>query len=460
VSFTLSTIPLGVLALLLCCWAKWRLLPVAMFMSVFQAASVMNVANSIGLGISYVLLLMALGQAYLLTPPRPKDGRRGRASGSTLVILFGLYATLSAIVFPLCFEGTLYTNPKMGFNVPLRWEPSHLNQLAYLFLCIVLFLTVSYRTSMSELKRAVDWYVAGNGLASVIAIYQFVCLRTGLPFPSEFLYTNPVYGIFHAYEISGFARVNSTFVEASAAAGFLSPALAILCWRLLDKPTWKDGVYAALIGVGLFLTISTTGYLCFGFLMCLASAVYFFKWNGPVRPRIAKLLFGASLGFAVIALLGASVTRQAISELLDVVVLSKSSTYSYKQRGEMNADAWQTASDTAWLGAGFGVCRGSSLLPTLTGNVGVPGVLLFSCFLLRVFRPAWRTTRRALTFQGELLFACAVVLFGLLVAGPEITGPPMWLFLAGATVVRPVVGTSRSCRGTMMRISETAAAPA
>jgi hypothetical protein len=436
-SFTLSTVPLTFLALYLCYRAKWRFLPVAMFMSVFQAASILNVGGSIGIGISYVLLMLALAKGSFSPRPQARSLCRGNRIAGTLVALFILYATASAFFSPLVFQGTLYTNPKVGFGVPLTWETSHLNQLAYLILCGALFFIVSYRTPASELRRSVDWYIAGNLLASLIAIYQFVCLRTGLPFPSHFLYTNPVYGIFEAYDISGFARVNSTFVEASSAAGFLTPALAILFWRLLVKPTRKDGAYSIVIFGGLFLTISTTGYICFGFLLCIALVVYLFKWKGRAQARVTKLVFGAALAASIVALLGTPIIFEKGSDLLDLVIFSKPATFSYEQRSEMNNDALKTASDTAWLGAGFGVCRASGLLPTLLGNVGIPGVALFALLLVQVFRPAWRSKRHDFAFQGQLVFASAVLVFGLLVSGPEITSPPMWLFFAGATTTLP-----------------------
>lgn len=435
-SFTLSTVPLSLLALYLLYRAQWQILPVMMFMSVFQAASVLNLMGDvIGVAPSYALLLAFLVKNTLAR--KAPQQRTNSKSATILLVLFTIYAVESAFAHPVFFSGVPFTNPKLGFNVPLRWETGHLNQLFYLVLDVGLFFVVSRRCSVDELQRSLQWFVNGSVLASIIALYQLVCLKTGLAFPSEYLYTNLSYGTFKAYDIGQFSRINSTFVEASAAALILPPALALATWWMVVRPNLKDFVRAVFILIGLFLTLSTTGYLCLFFLAVVAMAILCAAWKARSVDRLNKLVLTCGV---CILLLGSAIVpavRSWTSDLLDTVIFSKTQTFSYEQRTEMNDDALQTARHTAWLGAGWGVCRASSLFPTMLGNVGLPGVVLLTAFLGRIFLPLWRIKRHNVSLKGPALFAASVVLIGLLVAGPELTSPPLWVFAGIASATFP-----------------------
>jgi hypothetical protein len=444
VSFTLSTLPLSLLAIYLCYRAQWQILPVMMFMSVFQAASLLNLGGgAIGIGPGYALLLIALVKNGIFGR-RLAQPRRMSTAAAIILALFALYAVASAFINPHLFEGVLYTNARVGERVPLKWEAGHLNQLFYLVINVALFFVVAGRSSMAELQRSMNWFVGGCVLASIIAIYQFICLRSGLTFPSEYLHTNLSYGTFEAYDIGRFARINSTFIEASGAALFLPAALALAAWRMVITPNWKDAVYALLILTGLFLTISTTGYLCCFFLICLSLYILFSNWKSRDGVRINKLTLSAGLCVLLVGLAFVPSVRLWTADLLDTVIFSKTQTSSYEQRSQWNEDAVQTAMDTSWMGAGWGMCRASSVLPTLLGNVGIPGVVLFTGLILQVFRPLWRSRRQQLTLKGPAMFASSVLLVALIIAGPELTNPAMWVFFAIATTTFPLSQRFRS----------------
>lgn len=436
-SFTLSTVPLSLLAIYLSYRSHWQILPVMMFMSVFGAASLLNLMGG-GIGVSpgYALLLATLIKACVFDRNTPQP-RKASSAAAIFLVLFTLYAATSAFVNPVLLEGAPYSNPKMGFNVPLRWETGHLNQLFYLVLNVALFFVVSRRCSPAELQRSLRWFVGGCVLASVIAIYQYVCLKTGLPFPSDFLYTNKSYATFSAYEVGRFARANSTFVEASAAGLFLPPALALTAWRMVIGPNWKDAVYTSIILTGLFLTISTTAYLCFFFLACLSVFILLRNWKARTSVRRNKLVLTAGVCILFVGLGAVPSARTWTADLLNITIVGKTETSSYVQRTQWNDDAVQTAMSTSWLGAGWGICRASSLVPTMLGNVGIPGVGLFAAFLAQVFLPLWRSQRQSVLLKGPAIFAASVVIVGLLVAGPELTSQPLWVFAAIATTTFP-----------------------
>jgi hypothetical protein len=260
-----------------------------------------------------------------------------------------------------------------------------------------------------------------------------IAIKTGLPFPRDFLDTSPTYSIFGGYEIDGFPRMNSTFTEAAAAAFSMNVALAIVLWRFLSRAdSLRNIAYVSLVGMGLLLTISTTGYVCLAFLLLIAATRYFTPWKGSLDARTARVLLWVPVVLLSLVSLGVPTIRDSFVKLAHTVLLDKTNTLSYQQRAEWNNDALRTAADTHWLGGGWGVCRASSFLPTVLGNVGIPGALLFSVFCSRLLRPIARLNRTKIPLHGAVLVALSAVLLNLIVSAPELANPVIWLLFAVA----------------------------
>lgn len=438
-AFTLSTFPLLALSVILCYRAKWQLLPVVMFMSIFQAASIMNLGGGqIGIQPAYFLLLLAIGQKLLSRKRKGEHFGIPPRQATIPLGLFVLYATVSAFVNPILFHGVFVTNAKFGdTSVPLAWETGHLNQLFYLLLAFVLYLLAAYKTTPSELAKAMEWFIGGCVFAAVVSVYQYLCLNTGLPFPTEYLHTNPTFVMFQGYEINGFARVDSTFTEAASAAFSFIVSLALVFYRLASgSVSVRNVTQCALIMTGLFLTISTTAYVCFAYLLTIAGAIYIFRWKPHSGSRLSKVLLCVPLLALIAAVIAIDPLRESVTGLIHTVVLDKSDTTSYRDRTKMNEDAFATASDTYWLGAGWGECRASSFIPTLVANVGLPGALLFFVFCGNVFLPVLTPSSLRLSVHGAVLFSLSALLLVLIVSAPEIGHPIIWLFFAVAAKLR------------------------
>ncbi len=409
-----------------------QFLPVIAFMSIFQAASVVNLSlgsMSMGVNPSLFLLVVFLITKRYQTPNRKSPGQPLR-SAAILLSAFVAYAAASAFICPVIFSGVPITNPKFGVGAPLQWGTSHLTQLCYLLLAAALYGVAAYYTSSSELIKSVNWFVAGAVLASLITFYQYAAFKTGLPFPKEFLDTNPTYVIYDQYEINGFLRVNSTFTEASAAAFTLSMALAIAIWRLFSAVSLASVVYTTLLTFALMLTLSSSGYLCLVYLLAAAIALYVFRWRGNHDSRVKKTLLAVPALLIFLALLSTSGFRQSFSKLAHTVILDKQESSSYQKRTQDDRDALTTAADTYGLGAGWGMCRGSSFIPTLLANAGIPGFVLFFAFCFEIMRPVLRPRRIRLPIHGAVLFTLSVALLDLFISGPEATQPILWLLFA------------------------------
>jgi hypothetical protein len=418
--------------------AKGQLIPVVMFMSIFQAASVLNISAGgaeVGIAPAYVILLIALVNKFVARATKAVKISPRTVRATSILACFVLYATLSAFINPFVFSGVLITNSKVGARVPLEWSPGYLPQVFYLLISFTLYLAVTSKTSPAELIKSLDWYVNGVSLASVIGIYQYVAVKGGLPFPSNLLYTNPSYVIYNAYDINGFLRTNSTFTEASVAALSLSVALALVVAKMLysTRGVGVSALRALLIALALVLTLSATGYMCLIFVGLLSGFVYLFRWRGTARFKAAKFVLMIPVGIVVLILLTIPAMRQTATNLLHTVLIDKTESFSYQARTQLNEDALQTAADTAWIGAGWGICRASSFIPTALANVGVPGILLLGVFCAMVLHPIRKLHKVRRPLQGVVLFALSTALLNLVVALPDIVHPVIWLlFAAGA----------------------------
>jgi hypothetical protein len=122
----------------------------------------------------------------------------------------------------------------------------------------------------------------------------------------------------------------------------------------------------------------------------------------------------------------------------DTVFINKVDSDSYRERTLWNVLAMQTAHDSYYFGAGWGSVRASSFGCTLLGNVGIPGCILFFVFLLQLVRPVFNPRHYARYAMYERsLFAIAIMLVALFIAGADAIMPIIWVLFAVATAAKP-----------------------
>ena len=176
VAFTLSTVPLLLLTALLWYRAKGQLLPVAMFMSVFQAASILNLSfGSLVIGVQPTYIVLLLELARRLTQKRTKKSGKWRPALPTTLLLAGFvcYATATALCLHSCLRGYWFRTRNSGTTCRWNGNSGHLNQLFYLLLSFAIYLVAAYWTPPAELTKSINWFVAGVMFASLIGLYQF-----------------------------------------------------------------------------------------------------------------------------------------------------------------------------------------------------------------------------------------------------------------------------------------------
>ena len=435
--FTPSTVPFLILLPILFVAARRQMLPVLLFLSVFQAAAVVLVGSgSHGVGIMPVhlafLLLVAqqiFGRQRLAPPPSLRQREL-----NAILLLFASYAILSAVFCPLFFSGIPVRNPRVG-SVPLTWSSYNETQSAYLLLGMCVYLISARRRSPPELDNCLKWYLAGSTMAALFAIYQYISFVFKIPFPTEILHSNTLHTIFEAYQSEGgFTRVSSTFSEASAAAACFSVAVALALSKLFwGKRSRRLVASLALLVTALILTRSTTGYIALGFLVVGAASFYFRKMGAAEKLRRFRLGFAVSAVLISGALLIFPDSRASIRSLLDAVLFTKGQSSSYAERQGWNEAAFRAALSTYGFGAGWGSLRASSFLANMLGTVGVPGLFLFAGFISLLLRYATAKERDGeVSIQKIVVFPIVIFLVGAVVAGPELTDPSFWFLLGTA----------------------------
>jgi hypothetical protein len=432
---TATTVPLIVLLIVLWRLTRGKLLSIVLFLSMFEAASAINIAGS---GVAPWIFALAIGICLKLLNgfTRPRFISGCNTTAVRLLLAFVGYAILTGIIYPLLFHGVPVTSAHSpGLSIPLSWGTANLFQLLYLVAMAGLYLLGLFSTR-ETLEAALNWYIWGCELMCAFAIYQLANAVLHIPYPSSVLYSNPSYVIYPAYKINGLWRLNSTATEASAMAGHLSVGIALQGWRVLAGPfRGRSFLSLLLLVVSLLFTQSSGGYLSLIFILTVGGVIYALYL---IRCRWIPRTIG--LGFIVLAMVGtvAFTTTSAssvVTKEIRSVLLEKHNTSSYRERTASDVAALQTARQTYLLGAGWGSLRCSGLGYLLIGTVGVPGLLLFSSFLAALFLPlvSRHSGATRTSMYARSLFAVAVSVFCLTIAGAEPVSPDLWVLFAVAS---------------------------
>lgn len=440
-SITISTVPFLVLIAILYLRAQKQLFPVLMFTTIFQGAALVIIGSGtsgLSLAPAQIVLGLLIIQKMMRRPERTNSALQAQTNVTTCLFLYASYALLTAIFCPFFFEGISVSNPRSGMGAPLSWGMYNVTQSTYLLLGIAVYWLCVYRSSLSEIKRSLDWYLAGSTFAALLAMYQYIAFNTGLPFPSEIIHSNTQHTIFEAYDLGGFTRVNSTFTEAAAAAGCFSTALALVLWRVLFVECNRKLIVCLIsLLTGLILTRSTTGYVALAFIAVMVALLYLRKT--VVTPKVRLFRNCLALGVFVI---GAAAfllpeVRSGINDLLDKVLFTKTKSSSYEERTAWNNAALAAASNSHWIGAGWGSLRASSLIANILGTVGIPGLLLFASFCTLNIRYATKAPSDSTQMQKTAILPILVSLLACVLAGPEMTDPVVWFMFGVAAFSIP-----------------------
>lgn len=437
--FGLLTLPICALYAL----SPDRLLQLVVLGSTFEAAAVLTFG---GFGLQPALLPTALFSAYvmlqlLLGARHP--GTRMVLWIMTPYVVVALWALVSSFLLPRLFANQIYVWPQKilppFLPVPLEPNASNINQDIYILAdCTVLVLTALHATrGRFDMLRLLRAYWISGYVAVAIAVWQLASSLAGLPFPSDILSSNPGYAQLTNQALGGVPRINGSFTEPAALAGYLCGIIGASGWTILNGHATrivKLLLPAALLG--LLISTSTTGYAVL-VIMIVALPCYALATRSHqllsrlILAGVLSVMIGTVVVLTLVTLVPA-VERNA--QLVFASTLDKQQSSSYQDRTSTDFDSLAVVLPTWGLGVGWGSNRSSSLLPGLLAGLGLYGTAGLGWFGLRVTRLVRRARPVADRSMARVIDAStgsvvATLAAGLL-SGPAITSVLFYILLA------------------------------
>ncbi|EJN02153.1 O-antigen ligase family protein [Phyllobacterium sp. YR531] len=308
-----------------------------------------------------------------------------------LLIVYGVIATA---FFPRLMAGITETMvvqrlpaglSRIALN-PLSFSSTHITQTVYALGGIACFAaSFAYFRTRNAYQHFLTAFFVLCSLNVLFAMADLITFATGPIDFLDFIHTAN-YSLMTNVEMAGLKRISATFPESSSFASFTLILFAISASLYLDRirPLFS-GVFALAFLFLLALSTSGTAYvgLIFVLLMLTIQSVLPVLHGGKMRKPL--LLCAGGLIIIAIMLLVAVLSPtlvEAIGSFLNESLFGKLNSDSGRERGHWNQVAWSNFLDSYGLGVGIGGARASSYLFVLLSNVGLPGFLCFTIFIL------------------------------------------------------------------------------
>ena len=441
----LSTLIFVIIGIALFPFGLEAILTALIVSSVLQALAFINIGDSpITAYYFFGPLFIVRGLLDLLWKKPVITWTPGRNAPIISLSLFVFLSIFGVFVLPNMFYGLLVYSPKLGIDdqvnnmTRLALDSTNLNQAAQLLVNALIVLIIWLEPiSTRVVVRAIFF---AWGIAIFFALWQLLANTTGFYFPEEYLYTAEGWSLGNDQFIGSFARVNSTFVEPSSFATYLTGMYGFLLVLWIKRPSWTLLSCVLLTVFAMLITVSSTAYLSlFMILIIILLGLGFVPLlkSGWVDKSVAMIF----LTLIVIAclLLMLWLGSEQVRELIDVVLLQKSDGDSFGVRFDADIQSVQILWNTYGLGVGLGSNRPSSFLLFLLSNVGILGFLLFTFFIYSLVRSALRNTALSATSQDgqNLLHDWAVagiwglgsIILAKVIAQPDLSFSPMWVWV-------------------------------
>jgi hypothetical protein len=375
-----------------------------------NATSILNVfTGSVAVGIQPSVCVALLAIALAAIGPRRREAPQGPAGSCKHLMIplfvFAGYAAVSSVAMPLIFaQYVAVPNPRAGYGsaIPLEFSTTNINQTLYVLAFTLL--TYLIAADISRDGRAIRGYLTallmGIFLVSAITAYQATTVFLPLPFPKEIFHSNPSYNmmgltIADRSVFSGLLRLSGPFPEPSKLAHFLSGSLFLLLF-LPKSPhspkAWLRGAALGLVCIDLLLCVSTTAVVCLfgGFVLKAATIGYHALRRRRQRGLVMQGLIAVLVISTVLLWLSWYLPEGVRNDTVEAYLFGKLNTESAATRIAVDKICLDVALQTAGIGAGWGSVRGSTLIPTTLGNVGVAGFCLLVWFVVGLKRPKTR----------------------------------------------------------------------
>jgi len=357
-----------------------------------------------------------------------------------LLFMFWIVAILATIFLPRVFADEIMVVPVRDVKagaVPLQASAQNISQLVYLSISIMgVFAFAKILRTRLDRQYAIKAMCFGGFVAVVTGLADF--LTQYLPIePVLDLFRTATYAMVTDVQVLGGKRVVGLMPEASAFGGMALAFLAGLVFfrRAIADARWRNIYVPALIGLlALFVYLSTSSGALLGlFVLALvmfgeaflrafsrgrASQIY----RQDLVGELAIVLGMVTLAGLMFIVFPASL--EPVYALIDRMVLSKTGSSSFEERGLWRTVAYESIWASHGLGIGIGSARASSTFVAIFSGAGVLGGVLFYAFVLltllrRSAHLAWEGQAMLAAFRFSFIPSFVV---GLLVGGPDFGG--------------------------------------
>lgn len=326
--------------------------------------------------------------------------------GLMLLFLFWLVAAVTTIYMPRLFHGAVMVVPVRGLlseTAPLRPTPQNLSQFAYLTIAVFSVFAFAQILQSAKMRQHALKAMCLGGACTV---------ATGLlDYGSQFLRMEPLlapfrtatYALATEVVVLGGKRVVGLMPEASAFGGLCLAFLGALYFyrrAVIDDKVRRVQIPAvmALLLVCAWLSTSSGTYLGLLVLAGVAALEWLLRANASESSHaIYRRGLGGELS-VVLAIVGGTALLliiwpqflDPIYSLIDRMVLQKSSSDSYAERGMWRSVALSSLAETYGFGVGLGGTRASSSLVAIFASTGIIGGSLYYAFVLQnLLRPTF-----------------------------------------------------------------------
>lgn len=321
-----------------------------------------------------------------------------------LLFLFWLVAAVTTAFMPRLFEGAVMVVPIRGIlseAAPLRPTAQNLSQLAYVTVAV---------SSVFAFAQVLQSAAMRQHALKAMCLGGMITAATGfLDYAGQYLPLDPIlapfrtasYALATDVEVLGTKRVVGLMPEASAFGGLCLAFMGGLYFyrrAILDdaiRDVWVP-IGFALLAICAWLSTSSGTYVGVFLLAAVAALEWFLRANADHRTRsIYRQGLGGELSMVVVLAAGTALlliiwpqVLDPVYSLVDRMVVQKTSSGSYAERGMWRSVAWSSLFETHGFGVGLGSTRASSSLVAIFSGAGIVGGALYYAFLLQsLLRP-------------------------------------------------------------------------
>lgn len=372
---------------------RWTVYGMAAF-ALFASASALTLPGNIGILPANLFLVFFVLRAFNLGGGNALNNVLSVGKPGFWMLCTCIWVVFGAIALPRLFAGSTMVfsidrnaidpNNADGLT-PLGPVSGNLSQAIYCIGDLMTYACMSVFLGCRGGYRALAGAIMIVGGLNVFAgVLDIVSHAAGVDILSA---VKTQYANLGGWELGGLVRVSGTFSETAAFSFFtMQPfAFCVNLWLLGYRPKTAGAIA---IGSGLLLLLSTSGSAYVGLgaylmVLLLSQPQRISPVAGARKLRMwAIMLSVGTLAALYITLFMPGVVK-ALSDFVEITILSKADSQSGVERSGANTQAMTNFIDTYGLGVGVGSARTSSFIMVLLACLGVVGTTFYVLFLAK-----------------------------------------------------------------------------